>query len=245
MGRRTILLIAAIIVAAVGTTMIFVYVNGINDRAVADQQPVEVLVAKTTIPSGTTAADAAKSGAFDLQKVAKKQVAPGALSDIEPISNEVALAPVFAGQQILSQMFGAQGSASSLPLPGSKLAISVQLNDPARVAGFVQPGSNVAIFASLTPTGGTGNGRTDNHDSADKHQFVDRRDEHRTNLARDPDDCCVTNRRGKSDLRPGQRRPVLRPAERPVNRQPWCGHRRTQSFRLRTGNGTHARHRQP
>src|SRR4051812_24271062 len=107
MGRRTILLIAAIIVAAVGTTAIFVYVNGINNRAIADQQPVKVLVAKTTIPSGTTAADAAKAGAFELQDIAKKQVAQGALSDIEPITNEVALAPVFAGQQILSQMFGA------------------------------------------------------------------------------------------------------------------------------------------
>jgi pilus assembly protein CpaB len=154
MGRRTVLLIAAIVVAAVGTTMIFLYVNGINDRAVADQQPVKVLVAKTTIPSGTTAADAAKAGAFELQNIAKKQVAQGALSDIQPISNEVTLAPVFAGQQILSQMFGAQGSTSALPIPSSDIAMSVQLNDPARVAGFVQPGSNVAVFVTLPPQPG-------------------------------------------------------------------------------------------
>ena len=34
-------------------------------------------------------------------------------------------------------------------MPKDKLAISVQLGDPERVAGFVVPGSKVAIFATL------------------------------------------------------------------------------------------------
>jgi pilus assembly protein CpaB len=154
MGRRTILLIAAVIVAALGTALIFVYVNGVNDRAVADQQPQVVLFAKSTIPAGTSAKDAAASGALVQKKIAKDSVAVGALSDITPIDNQVALAPVYQGQQIVSQMFGAQGTTSSLPIPGNDLAMSVQLNDPARVAGFVEPGSNVAIFITLPPQAG-------------------------------------------------------------------------------------------
>jgi pilus assembly protein CpaB len=154
MTRRTLLLIAAVIVAAVGTGLVFVYVHGVNDRAIADQSPQKVLVAKSTIAAGTTAADAAKSGALELVDVAKKQVAPGALSDIAPISTQVALAPVFQGQQIVSQMFGAQGSTSALPIPKDDIAISVQLNDPARVAGFVEPGGNVAIFVTMNPQSG-------------------------------------------------------------------------------------------
>ncbi len=43
---------------------------------------------------------------------------------------------------------------SNLPIPEGKLAVSVQLADPARVAGFVAPGSEVAIF--LTIEGGRG-----------------------------------------------------------------------------------------
>src|SRR5204863_8282316 len=129
-----ILLIAAVIVAALGTILIFVYVNGINDRAVADQEPQYVLIAKETIPAGTTAKDAATAGTLIRKQIAKDAVAQGALSDITPIENEVALAPVYQGQQIVSQMFGAQGSTSSLPIPGSDLAMSVQLNDPARLA---------------------------------------------------------------------------------------------------------------
>jgi pilus assembly protein CpaB len=45
MGRRTMLLVAAFVVAALGTTLVFLYVNGVNDRAVADQKQVRVLVA--------------------------------------------------------------------------------------------------------------------------------------------------------------------------------------------------------
>lgn len=158
MARRTLLLVAAVVVAAVGTALIFIYVNGINDRAVADQHPQQVLVAKTTVPAGTTASDAAKSGAFELKTVARNSVAPGALSDITPVANEVNLSTIFPGQQILAVQFGAAGSASALPIPSNNIAISVQLNDPARVAGFVEPGSNVAIFLTANSTGSTGLG---------------------------------------------------------------------------------------
>lgn len=153
MGRRTILLIAAVVVAAVGTGLIFAYVNGVNDRALADQSPQKVLVAKVMIPSGTTAADAAKAGGFELKTVAKDSVATGALSDIEPVADEVTLTAIFPGQQIVAAAFGAQGSSSALPIPANDLAMSVQLDDPARVAGFVEPGSSVAVFATLNSQG--------------------------------------------------------------------------------------------
>ena len=154
MTRRTVLLLAALIVAALGTGLVFAYVNGVNDRALADQHPQLVLIAKNTIAAGTTAADAASAGDLIQKKIAKDSVAPGALSDITPISDQVALATVYQGQQIVSQMFGAQGTTSALPIPKDNLAISVQLNDPARVAGFVEPGSNVAVFVTMNPQAG-------------------------------------------------------------------------------------------
>ncbi len=50
-------------------------------------------------------------------------------------------------------MFGAPGTTSTLSVPDGLLAISVQLGDPERVAGFVAPGSDVTIFATVS--GGT------------------------------------------------------------------------------------------
>jgi len=154
MTRRTLLLLAALVVAAVGTGLIFVYVHNINDRALADQKPQQILIAKTEIPAGTSVQDAASKGAFQQVDMAKKYVATGALSDTTPIADQVALAPIFPGQQVLSQMFGAAGSTSALPIPANDMAISVQLTDPARVAGFVEPGSSVSIFATVNPSTG-------------------------------------------------------------------------------------------
>jgi pilus assembly protein CpaB len=38
-----------------------------------------------------------------------------------------------------------------LTIPEGKMAISVQLTDPARVAGFVSPGAEVAVFINAEP----------------------------------------------------------------------------------------------
>jgi pilus assembly protein CpaB len=147
MGRRTLLLIAALVVAALGTVLIFVYVNNADDRAQADAAPVDVLVATQQVAAGTTAADASNNGAFEIQTVPSSAAAEGALTDITIISDQVALAPIFPGQQILAQMFGAPGGATDgLSVPKDRLAMSVQLGDPERVAGFVAPGSDVTIF---------------------------------------------------------------------------------------------------
>ena len=156
MGRRTLLLIAALVVAALGTVLIFVYVNNVKKDAEGGAAPVDVLVATQQVAAGTTAADASNAGAFELQTVPTDAAAEGALTDISIISDQVALAPVFPGQQILAQMFGKPGSDTGLNVPDDKLAISVQLGDPERVAGFVAPGSNVAIFATVSSTGTEG-----------------------------------------------------------------------------------------
>jgi pilus assembly protein CpaB len=154
MGRRTLLLIAALAVAALGTTLVFVYVNGINNRALADQKPVKVLVTKNLIPAGMSVEDASRLGDFEQKEVAASSVAPNALSDITPLAGQVALSNIYPGEQILRQKFGAPGTTSTLPIPGDKVAISIQLGDPARVAGFVTPGANVAIYVTMAGTAG-------------------------------------------------------------------------------------------
>ncbi len=114
MGRRTLLLIAALVVAALGTALVFIYVNNADNRAQADATLVKVLVATQEVPAGTTAADASAGGAFELQEVTSASHVTGALSDISDISNQVALAPIFEGQQVLTQMFGPVANTSAI-----------------------------------------------------------------------------------------------------------------------------------
>ncbi|MGB8649212.1 MAG: Flp pilus assembly protein CpaB [Mycobacteriales bacterium] len=149
MGRRTVLLVAAFLIAAVGTGLVFAYVSNVDNRALADQNPKKVLVVKKLVGQGTSVSDAEKSGAFELKEFAASSIAPGALSDLAPVREMVTLAPLFPGEQVLQAKFGSAGSSSILAIPTGKIAVSVQLGDPARVAGFVQPGAEVAVFVTL------------------------------------------------------------------------------------------------
>jgi pilus assembly protein CpaB len=151
MSRRVILLIAAVLIAALGATGVFLYVRNVETEAEAEQELVEVLVATQTVPAGQTAAEAEAAGSFALTEISAEAAAPGALSSIDPIRDLQALSPLYAGEQILEQKFGTLGSAVPIPIPEGRLAASVQLSDPARVAGFVAPGSEVAIFFTAVP----------------------------------------------------------------------------------------------
>jgi pilus assembly protein CpaB len=156
MGRRTLLLVAAIIVAALGTTLVFAYVKRADDRALKDQQPVEVLVATSVIKAGTTGAEAERQGAFELQRIPQSAVVEGHLRDTRSISTLVAVSDIFPGEQIIPAKFAQAGSTSGLPIPAGKLATSAQLGDPQRVAGFVQPGSEIAVFVTIDVPGANG-----------------------------------------------------------------------------------------
>lgn len=152
--------------AGLGTALVFLYVQNADVRAAKDQQLVRVLFAKTSITAGTKVADAQAAGAFELREVAANSVAPGALSDTAPIANKVAIVPVVAGQQIIEAQFGDTSQSVRLPIPEDKVAVSLQLDDPARVAGFVSPGNEVAVMVTMT------NARAAGADAAGPQDFT-------------------------------------------------------------------------
>ena len=150
MGRRTLLLIAAFVVAALGTVLVFMYAQNAKNAAADGQAIVKVLVAKTQIDVGTTGSTASANGAFEQREVPASTVVAGALSDAAPLASLVALVPVFPGQQIIAAQWGATNQISGIVLPPGTIAIQVQLGDVERVAGYVTPGSQVAIFTTGT-----------------------------------------------------------------------------------------------
>jgi pilus assembly protein CpaB len=152
MGRRTVLLIVAALIALLGTSMVFFYARGADSRATAAQQPVQVLKAVAKIDVGETLQDAESKGKLQLGDVPRKQVLPGAVNSITGLSDKVALSAVYPNEQIISAKFGSSGDEETLTIPNGNIAISVNLSDTGRVAGFVTPGSSVAIFTNTTST---------------------------------------------------------------------------------------------
>ena len=151
MGRRTVLLIVAMVVAALGSSLVFLYVQNADARASEKYDMVQVLKSVAVINPGETLSDAQQAGKIEMGKVTSGEALAGALTSTRDMGNKVALSTIFPGEQIITGKFGEPGEQKVLTIPDGKMAISVNLTDPARVAGFVQPGAEVAIFLSAQP----------------------------------------------------------------------------------------------
>jgi pilus assembly protein CpaB len=155
MDRRRILLIIAAVVAALGTLLVFLYVRSADARAQDSVDAVQVLTASQGIAAGESYDDALAAGKIVPRGVPRSQLLANVQSSADALKGYVALQAILPGEQIVADKFGANAAEVSSPLgiPEKSMAISINLTDPDRVAGFVNPGSEVAIF--VTTTGAT------------------------------------------------------------------------------------------
>lgn len=154
MDRRKVLLLVAAVIAAVGTLLVFLYVRGADARADQRYDAVQVLRVVKPIAAGETVEAAQAAGKIESGSVSKKDLLPDALTGTEPVAGKIAVTNMYPGEQLIASKFGAAGASNGLAIPKGKIAISVNLSDPARVAGFVNPGAKVAIFLTSSAEGG-------------------------------------------------------------------------------------------
>lgn len=146
MNRRSVLLLIATLVALIGAALVFVYVKGADKRAGAKFETVTVLTAAQQIDAGESIDAAFGAGKIVETDVPANARLADALTSIEGIKGSVAITTIYPGEQIISDKFGDTVETDVLAIPKGMQAISVELSDPYRVAGFVTPGSEVAIY---------------------------------------------------------------------------------------------------
>lgn len=147
MDRRRILIVVAAIIAALGTALVFFYVQGADNRANEKFDAVTVLRAVKQINQGEKVSDAQAAGKIEVGTVSRDQLLPSALNSLAGIEAQLAQTAIYPGEQIIASKFAATIAASNtLTIPKGKIAISINLTDTARVAGFVNPADKVAIF---------------------------------------------------------------------------------------------------
>ena len=157
MDRRRVLLVVAAIIAALGTLLVFLYVRGADDRADERYHAVQVLKAVKQIEPGETVDAAQAAGKIQKATVGDGDKLPDALTDLAALSGQIARTTIYPGEQIVASKFGTTPAVSNaLTVPDEKIAVSINLTDTARVAGFVNPGDKVAIFLNSTGGGGLG-----------------------------------------------------------------------------------------
>jgi pilus assembly protein CpaB len=171
MNRRVLIVLAAVL-ALVGTVATYTYIKSTDARVLAGKAATSVLIVAKRIPAGTSMKDIKVGGYIRVDAVPASAKPAGALAHLSDItSTDVALGDVQTGQVVLSNMFGEiTPMTSGLTIPDGMVAVSVTLAANADVAGYVQPGSQIAIFDTFvmlddkgTPAGSKGGGvKTDN-----------------------------------------------------------------------------------
>jgi Flp pilus assembly protein CpaB len=175
MGRRSLVLIIALALAAVSAFSVWQFLSTVEEEARAEVQEVVVYRATQLIETGTSAVEAEtfieqstalmSNVAFEGSTIvcdgpAENSDAPLDVcgrnprldSVLDPIN--VAAGPISAGQLITSEMFVPPNLLTDIKLsesiPQGKVAVSFQPEAAAAAGGFVRPGDRVNLIASAS-----------------------------------------------------------------------------------------------
>jgi pilus assembly protein CpaB len=152
MDRRRVLLIVAAVVAALGLVLVFLWARGADARADARYDTVEVYKAAEPIQLGETFDDALNTGKIVRAKVPEGQLLEGyvTVETADQLDGQLAAMDIAPGEQITTAKFAEEvRTGVVLPVPEGRVAQAVELDDAGRVAGFANPGDDVALLAVL------------------------------------------------------------------------------------------------
>ena len=177
MGRRTLVLVIAVALAAISGFAIYQYLTNVEDDIRADIAEVGVYRASDSIAAGTPGEEARpliiedtalrESVVFEGSTILctgavgtnadgnpNEVGCPANPNDLNAVlDGKVASGPIAAGQLIATSSFAdtrdLQQRLSDAIAPG-KVAISIDADVPSSAGGFVRPGDNVNLIASAT-----------------------------------------------------------------------------------------------
>jgi Flp pilus assembly protein CpaB len=147
----TLVLIGVILFIA-GSAIAYASVKGAskNTNGSKTQAPVTVsaVVAKANIPAGTTGQAMESQGLVALELIPSKTYSPNDLTSLQGLTDEVTNAPVQKGQAITTTELTV--STQAISIPQGQDAMSVSISGAQNLAGYLQPGSHVDIYANIT-----------------------------------------------------------------------------------------------
>ena len=150
--RRAIGIVGAVAVAALGTLLLVGYVRGAEDRALAGEELVEVLVVDRAIAQGVPASLIGDS--VRLEQVPLKVAAEGSISDLATLQDLVAATDLVPGEQIVVSRFTAAellAENTRIEAPPDFLEVTISVTPERALGGQLVPGDVVAVLASFAP----------------------------------------------------------------------------------------------
>lgn len=153
MARRVIPVLIAVVLAALGTGAIMLYLRSADDRAIEGKQARTVLVADKPIPAGTSGKTLRTKGYLRPVRMPAETLPEDALEQMTGnLDALVTTASVQRGQLLLRTMLGtAVANGSGLAIPDGQMAITARVKSNVFGPASLRPGARVAIFYTYTP----------------------------------------------------------------------------------------------
>ena len=139
------------VAAAVGLALLAVllttfYVTNYKRHVQHGESQVTVLVAAKDIPADTPGSEIAKGSWVTPETVARREVVPGAISDVAQLRDLIATEPIYAGEQVTTRRFGTPSERGvRVQLKGTQRAIQVPGDQNQLLAGTLRAGDHVDI----------------------------------------------------------------------------------------------------
>jgi Flp pilus assembly protein CpaB len=151
-------LIAALLIALLAGASILLYLNSYRDSLKAQGALVTVLVAKQTIPKGTSGSVVASKDLYTVTTIRESQLLEGAMSDPATLRDQVATREIFEGAQLTATDFGAGGDSLAAQLTDRERIVSVPLDSAHGLIDGIEPGNRVDVYAgfNVIPLGADG-----------------------------------------------------------------------------------------
>ena len=142
-------LIAALLIAMIAGASILLYLSSYRQSLKAEGAMVTVLVAKESIPKGTSGTVVAAKDLYTVTTIRESQVLEGAMSDPATLRNKVASREIFEGAQLTAADFTAGGDALAAQLTDRQRVISVPLDAAHGLVGGIDVGNRVDVYAGF------------------------------------------------------------------------------------------------
>lgn len=162
-SKRTLILIAAILIGAIGAFSVYSYVNGIEERAFGRATLVDVWVVKENISANTQGEQVLNEKLIQKGKIPQEFRPTTALSEPSSISGKVARFDLAPNQVLVQGMFVDKTQAISTVadrIPAGQVAVTVNLDQVHAVANFPQAGDKVNLLVLLDATQAAASGLT-------------------------------------------------------------------------------------
>jgi pilus assembly protein CpaB len=150
-SRRTLILIAAVLVGAIAAYALYTYIGGIEDEANDNAERVRIFKIVQDIPKGTFGDEAFAQGLIEEDVIAREYRPATAITTPAQIDGLVAISDLPANQVVVSNQFVSQAeslSTFSSLLKNNEVAISVSIDQVRGVAGLLVPGDFVNMMVT-------------------------------------------------------------------------------------------------